>query len=547
MKVKILTLTVICIITFALGYTVLADTTITDSVAPIIEDVKVSKETVYQGENLVVSLGLSEENEITNILVRYILPNGGQKNINNFVLNEETGKYESEMSISNDALIGLWQVYGILTEDSEGNSKWVMNSNVYTDSYYEVDDFSELNFTVDVPPADKEAPVVDMNSLEISKSKLYQGESFEIGVSVSDETEVKNVIIRYILPNGGMLDIENLVLDEETGKYKAEFVVDEEAQSGIWKIYGIMTEDTLGNSNWIMNSNIYEDTIYEATDMSVCDINVLEVWKDKFAPEIGEITFSKTRAATENKIYMSLEVTDDTGVEKIILRFILPNDTYQDVKEFVLNEETGKYEITYSIPENPILGTWKIYGIMAEDTLGNYTWTMNSEIYTQEYYETQDFSNLDIQVVEPVHVESISLNVTDVTLGIGESLEILVEYMPEDPTDEIVINYISSDENVAIIEENKIVAVSEGSATITVDLNGVQETINVKVENQDLQEPENPKDDENQERPEDNHDYHDKHHHKRKHHRFDFNKDGRVNHRDFWHVMKNIFDRFHKK
>lgn len=551
MKVKLTTLLILCIVIFCSSYsinTVLAETETVEATAPVIGEVFLSENAVYRGTNIKISLDITDESDIADIIVRYVLPTGGKKDVKGFNLNEETGYYETTLELAEDAALGVWQVYGIMAQDVVGNYSWIMNSHTYTSTYYEVRDFSALDFEVMEAPSDKEPPTINIETIEVSQKELYQGETFSFSVEVTDEAEINDVLVRYKVPNGGTKDITGFILNEETGKYEADLVLPEDANPGLWQIYGIMAQDIFENHTWVMNNNTYEDSEYEKYDLSIGNVNVLEVWKDKYPPVVEEIVISKTRAARENKVTVSIKVTDDTGVNDIILRFLTPDNKRIDLTGFVLNEETGLYESVYQVPADAVLGIWKVYGIMTQDTLNNFTWTMNSNLYEGTDYPTIDFSSVDMNVVEPVHVESISVNIENITLKPEETSEIVVTYSPEDVTDDITINYTSSNENVAKIEENKIVAVADGEATVTVDVNGITKEIKVIVKTEEIT-PEDPAPEKpEQDKPENEKPGHgnpDKDHHHR-YHRWDLNKDGRVDYRDFWIWVRKIHHRFHR-
>lgn len=67
---------------------------------------------------------------------------------------------------------------------------------------------------------------------------------------------------------------------------------------------------------------------------------------------------------------------------------------------------------------------------------------------------------------EDIAVESITLNETTVSITEGHTYTIVATVSPVDATNKNVI-WTSSDENVATVEDGKITAISEGTATIT--------------------------------------------------------------------------------
>ncbi len=77
--------------------------------------------------------------------------------------------------------------------------------------------------------------------------------------------------------------------------------------------------------------------------------------------------------------------------------------------------------------------------------------------------------------------ENIKLNKTDLSLDIGESFDLKVTLIPSNGKE--VIKYESSDENVAIVDENgKIKGVGTGTTTILVTVDGSNLKAECKVE-----------------------------------------------------------------
>ena len=94
MKGKFLTVLMICSVIFCSFNTAFADT-VEDVTAPVIEEVLLSENSIYQGSDIKVSLNITDESEISNIIVRYMIPTGGNKDVKGFVFNEETVKFEA--------------------------------------------------------------------------------------------------------------------------------------------------------------------------------------------------------------------------------------------------------------------------------------------------------------------------------------------------------------------------------------------------------------------------------------------------------------------
>ena len=81
-----------------------------------------------------------------------------------------------------------------------------------------------------------------------------------------------------------------------------------------------------------------------------------------------------------------------------------------------------------------------------------------------------------------VVVDKVILNKVSVNLGVGDTIELIATIEPEDASEKN-ISWTSSDENVAIVDENGLVtAVSKGTATIkAISNNGMHDTCEVDV------------------------------------------------------------------
>ena len=86
-----------------------------------------------------------------------------------------------------------------------------------------------------------------------------------------------------------------------------------------------------------------------------------------------------------------------------------------------------------------------------------------------------------VNPVPPVNPESISLNKTDLTLGVGASFALVATILPDDATDKTV-TWKSSDETVATVVNGTVTAIAAGTATITATTaNGIEATCQLTV------------------------------------------------------------------
>ena len=145
----------------------------------------------------------------------------------------------------------------------------------------------------------------------------------------------------------------------------------------------------------------------------------------------------------------------------------------------VLPEDADNREVTW-LSGNEDVVTVDNNGVVTAVAPGTATVTVS----------TLDGSNLsatcEIRVVKPVVlVESITLNVTEATMNVGDTMMLTVTVVPED-ADNREVTWISGNEGVVTVDNNGVVtAVAPGTATVTVstlDGSDLSATCNITVE-----------------------------------------------------------------
>lgn len=91
----------------------------------------------------------------------------------------------------------------------------------------------------------------------------------------------------------------------------------------------------------------------------------------------------------------------------------------------------------------------------------------NTKEAYQEAEGWKEFMNI-FDGTEPVLVEEIKLNVTEMALEIGDTFQLTAEVLPEDATDQSVMWESSNPECVSVDENGLLTALAEGEAIITV-------------------------------------------------------------------------------
>lgn len=256
------------------------------------------------------------------------------------------------------------------TDDTKELSKKISNIQVEVDNPIELDD------TLIINKDDTEAPVVEIESLEVSKDDVKPGDKVRISLKADDKLSgVQVVKIYYLRPiSKNIQDIE-LKYNESTGKYEGEFSITEETQSGTWKVLRIFAQDNNYNCKFIYNKDVVEDASGEIVDLSKGNIKVSETNVtskddvDMIGPTIYEDTVSVDKSYVEkgDKVKVSLKAVDKSGISRVTVNYQeLKGDEFKHVNlEF--NKETGYFEGYINIDDNFKEGTYRVWNIMAMD------------------------------------------------------------------------------------------------------------------------------------------------------------------------------------
>lgn len=148
--------------------------------------------------------------------------------------------------------------------------------------------------------------------------------------------------------------------------------------------------------------------------------------------------------------------------EKIETRIPRIDDIELSQIYYVYNGEEHQPDVTVTDDEGNTLEAGKDYIVSYSGNtanIGTHTVTLNF-ISNYEGTQTQTFTVL------PIHVDSISLNLSRFTLNIGSQQKITATILPNDATDKTII-WRSSNPSVATVENGVVKAVSVGEATIT--------------------------------------------------------------------------------
>lgn len=267
----------------------------------------------------------------------------------------------------------------------------------------------------------------------------------------------------------GATSISELPINTEKGQYitlyhtvdtsTLDMSIDYTYDSGYLKLVGFINSNNSKCSltaNTITCSNVSAKNAFVYPIFKI--INTFNSNKDISA------TFNTTEAHNTTK-------TTITKVDKVIEVSSVELDSYEEsllvgatyqIIATILPENANNKSVTYNAT-NPEIATVTQTGLVTAIQEGTTTITVSSG--NQKAIFTINVSN------EEIPLESISIQ-EKIELKEGESEALKVVYTPEDTTVNIRdLVYSSSDEKIAIVDSTgKVIAIKEGTATITASL-----------------------------------------------------------------------------
>ncbi|MBQ3948923.1 MAG: fibronectin type III domain-containing protein [Bacteroidales bacterium] len=230
---------------------------------------------------------------------------------------------------------------------------------------------------------DTAPPEIDPNSVTIDilgtdRIIAESGDTVRISMTITDESVITGHYLYLYKPQTGNLStIVSGVQLEGTDTWNFDFEVTDATEMGIWKIYSIRVEDSIGNYAWYYNEELHStpnpQLIERFTDLSLADFEVSGTHPDLDKPEIDltTLTAKPANAVPGDNVKISVKVTDASAIKSVNLWIEQPNGNVLSWQAMTYNAETGKYERTIAITDDTVNGQWQAIEIIAEDELGN--------------------------------------------------------------------------------------------------------------------------------------------------------------------------------
>lgn len=160
---------------------------------------------------------------------------------------------------------------------------------------------------------DSQAPIIDEESLTISKETATVGDTVTISAKVTDDVEIDRIAVS--LWNLDSEEQYNYLYMTQVGEpdiYSCDFVVTEFTPSGTWTVRSILAYDTTSN---VAHFDSYDDTYaFEVTGTSPSTvIGTEDITIDKDEVALGETVTVSIRVDGDNVNHVSFDLHNDSA------------------------------------------------------------------------------------------------------------------------------------------------------------------------------------------------------------------------------------------
>lgn len=199
-----------------------------------IDSLTVSNSKPVVGDTIDISVKVTDNEKIKSVMALYISPITNKPE--SIFLEHTTGDmYVGHLKIAESMEAGTWTICYVWASD--------ISSNI-TYAYPNEDDGS---FLLSGTTADMMNPIIDSDSLMISNSNPHIGEIIEISVKVSDNKQVKDVVVTYNSPSMNSSEQITMMFDSSKNSYIGYLTVKENMEFGKWSVSYIWASDEASN------------------------------------------------------------------------------------------------------------------------------------------------------------------------------------------------------------------------------------------------------------------------------------------------------------
>src|SRR3989344_7658005 len=239
---------------------------------------------------------------------------------------------------------------------------------------------------------------ITTNATPVNNSVFAPDDLIEIGVNVTDNLFVANVVMNITYPNNTVSGTYVLLNDTQFNRYNISYTI-----PGLAGNYNIsfFANDTSGNSARMFAN-------FTVTDTGTPNMT-------NGTPANNSVFFQG------NLIEIGINVTDKTLIDNVSMNITYPNNTVSGTY-FLLNEtQYNRFNISYTIPNLP--GIYNI-SIFANDTSGNSIRTFvnftvevlpnitNGTPVNNSVFFQGDLIEIGVNVTDNFRIGNVTMNIT---------------------------------------------------------------------------------------------------------------------------------------
>ncbi|MDO4621731.1 MAG: S-layer homology domain-containing protein [Eubacteriales bacterium] len=368
---------------------------VNDGIGPKITDVRIEEagQTLHPGDSIHYSVVITAVKEIisTELIFNVDCGEGRTNTIGGELeLNEETGRFEGCYTLSDTDLSGIYSISQIRAWDT-----------FYNGATEDLEQSSTNMVTFEGGVDDRTGPEITDVRLEEIGQILHPGDTVHYSVSAVDESGVKFVdgYFGVLQDKGNYRKWISFELNKETGRFEGTYTFSDTDLNGIYYISSISLRDQYGNDSYVELANTDTDTVTFEGGVTDEDFPVIT---DARMEEAGQTLHAG------DTIHFSAVITDETELYYMAHAYLrtMSQDGHSWISggwlTLIRNNETGRFEGEYTIPDSDVSGRVYIYELIASDYYGHTT------------YEVSDINDTNYVFVETEKKEISWRKISDV-------------------------------------------------------------------------------------------------------------------------------------
>ena len=204
-----------------------------------------------------------------------------------------------------------------------------------------------------------------------------------------------------------------LEYNASTSAYEVEIPIDSSFESGVYKIWALVIEDTSGNTTRLFDFQDSEKKLESGEFEFIGDSEA-----DTEFPVLESISVDRNKVISGDTVTVSIKATDNVGLRNGYIEYKKPITETMMFLRLEYNASTSTYEVEIPIDSSFEMGIYKIWALVIVDTSGNTTRLFDFQD-SEKKLENGEFEFIGKSEADtefPV-LESISVDRNKVTSG----------------------------------------------------------------------------------------------------------------------------------